>query len=208
MARSKSKKKEGTHPTYARLIDSATELLSIYSLSQITTDMILEHSGVSRGSLYHHFEDLNDLLMRSLTASFSDIVEQNINTIETLIEKTQSPSDFIKGAQIFNKISQSPDRRGLRLDRLRMISLSMENEKFSDILKKEQDRLTSGYKILFEKAQANKWISTDIDPHAAAVFIQAYTFGRVIDDISGQKVDPAAWEGLLMKVVERVLTAP
>lgn len=208
MVRAKSKKKTGTHPTYARLIETATELLSTYPLNQITTDMILEHSGVSRGSLYHHFEDMSDLLMRSLTASFSMIVEQNINTIELLIEKTRSPEDFIKGAKIFNKISQSPDRRSLRLDRLRMISLSIENEKFSEILKKEQDRLTAGYKNLFEKAQANKWISADIDPHAAAVFIQAYTFGRVIDDISGHKVDPAAWEDLLMKVVERVLTAP
>lgn len=170
--------------------------------------MILFHSGVSRGSLYHHFDDMNDLIAKTFYVSFSQLADQNIKMIEELIENSHSRSDFLKSAHAFNKVTQAPDRRDTRFHRLRLIGIAAGNEQASLILEKEQKRLTNAYRLLFEKAQKNGWVSTDIDAHAAAVFIQAYTFGRVIDDISADKVDPEAWESLLIKVVERVFSAP
>jgi hypothetical protein len=38
-----------------------------------------------------------------------------------------------------------------------------------------------------------------------AVFIQAYTLGRVVDDISSHKVDQQAWVDLVQKVVVSVM---
>lgn len=204
----KEKNETRTHPTHDRLIASTQQLLNQYPISEITTEMVLVHSGVSRGSLYHHFNDMSDLLAKTLYATFSELADQNIKMIEELIEKSHSQADFIKSAHLFNKVAQAPDRRGVRFDRLRLISLASENEQAVKILEKEQKRLTAAYKLVFETAQENGWIAKDIDAHAAAVFIQAYTFGRVIDDISEDKVDPAAWESLLMKVVERVFSAP
>ena len=50
------------HPTSKRLINSTIELLQEFLPEEISTDLVLQHSGVSRGSLYYHFEDLSDLL--------------------------------------------------------------------------------------------------------------------------------------------------
>jgi hypothetical protein len=36
---------------------------------------------------------------------------------------------------------------------------------------------------------------------ATAVFIQAYTLGRVVDDISTEKVDPQKWNDLIGKII-------
>jgi len=40
------------------------------------------------------------------------------------------------------------------------------------------------------------------------VLIQAYTLGRIVDDIVEEPVDPAAWNELIMQVITRVLVAP
>jgi hypothetical protein len=40
------------------------------------------------------------------------------------------------------------------------------------------------------------------------VLIQAYTLGRIVDDIVDEPVDPAAWNDLIMKVISQVLAAP
>ena len=36
------------------------------------------------------------------------------------------------------------------------------------------------------------------------MLIQAYTVGRVVDDISPEPVDPEAWSSLVLMIVDRV----
>ena len=42
---------------------------------------------------------------------------------------------------------------------------------------------------------------------AGAVFIQAYTLGRVVDDISAEKVDPEKWKDLIHEVIDALIFA-
>ena len=51
-----------THPTKSSLIHCAADLLDKYRFDEITVEMVLDRSGVSKGSLYHHFEDLDELM--------------------------------------------------------------------------------------------------------------------------------------------------
>ena len=50
------------HPTKALLISTTVKLLDTKLPNEIAVDEILETSGISKGSLYHHFEDLSELL--------------------------------------------------------------------------------------------------------------------------------------------------
>ena len=50
------------HPTKALLIATTVTLLDTKLPNEIAVDEILEASGISKGSLYHHFEDLGELL--------------------------------------------------------------------------------------------------------------------------------------------------
>ena len=58
---------------------------------------------------------------------------------------------------------------------------------------------------LFIEAQNKGWMSENVDARAAAVFVQAYTVGRVVDDIAPDKVDPEAWINLIMDVVDKAI---
>jgi hypothetical protein len=83
--------------------------------------------------------------------------------------------------------------------------LTYSSPRFHDALGKEQERLTEAFIDLFKEAQNKGWMSTDIDARAAAVFVQAYTVGRVVDDIAPEKVDPDAWISLIMVVVDKAI---
>ena len=50
------------HPNAQRLLDVTIELLDSTPLEQISLATVLELSGVSNGSLYHHFDDFRDLV--------------------------------------------------------------------------------------------------------------------------------------------------
>ncbi len=54
--------KRFSHPTKEELIQTVVVLLEGTTLNQITSEQVLAISGISRGSLYHHFEDFSELL--------------------------------------------------------------------------------------------------------------------------------------------------
>lgn len=195
------------HPTYERLVISTIELMKDHLVEEISTDMVLQHSGVSRGSLYHHFEDLSDLLETAMVHVFAEAVDHNTALIRGLIEQATDAADFYRAAQHFNEVTQDPSRRDVRFERFRLIGFACKNPRMSEKLATEQARLTESYADLFRTAQARGWMHDDFDPTAAAVLIQAYTLGRAVDDLVAKPVDPAAWNSLIMKIVTRVFGA-
>lgn len=192
------------HPTYERLVFSTIELMKDYLVEEISTEMVLQHSGVSRGSLYHHFEDLSELLETAMVCAFAEMVDHNIALIRGLIEQATDAADFYRATQQFNEVTQDPERRNVRFERFRLIGFACKNPRMSAKLAAEQARLTESYADLFRTAQAKGWMNDDFDPLAAAILIQAYTLGRAVDDLVAEPVDPAALNSLIMKIVTRV----
>ncbi len=50
------------HPTKRLLVETVAGMLEAKKPSEILADGVLESSGVSKGSMYHHFEDLQELV--------------------------------------------------------------------------------------------------------------------------------------------------
>jgi hypothetical protein len=74
------------------------------------------------------------------------------------------------------------------------------NERFRALLSVEQERLTNTLVDAVEVAKEKGWIRKDLDSRAIAVFLQAYTLGRAVDDVAITKVEPEAWNTLIRAV--------
>jgi AcrR family transcriptional regulator len=53
------------------VLDPAVDLLDTFSVDQLTIASVLERSGVAYGSLYHHYEDLSDLIEQAAVECYS-----------------------------------------------------------------------------------------------------------------------------------------
>ena len=95
---------------------------------------------------------------------------------------------------------------GNRFERTKLIGFSRDNPRLSKKLAGEQWRLTSALEGLFVEMQTKGWMSKNFDPRAAAVLIQAYALGKIIDDIVDEKVDEEAWNQLINKIIDRVFS--
>lgn len=196
-----------SHPTRERLIETMATLLDGDDTEHITAEQVLTISGISKGSLYHHFEDFDELLEAALIRRFSQNVDVSIEALLNIMATATSREDLMGKVQALNAHDQGAERAPFRLERARAAGLTHSSPRFTRALGVEQQRLTEAFTDLIAEGQNKGWFSTEIDARAGAVFIQAFTLGRVVDDIAPEKVDPAAWTALTLRAVERVFGA-
>lgn len=191
-------------PTKEKLLQTALSLLETHFPEDVTGDMLLEHSGVSRGSLYHHFEDVSDLLEQALVRKFSTQVDTNIEALSQIVMMSHSADEMYQGLCDITEVTQAPENKRSRFVRARLIGFAEGNDRLIQRLGAEQKRLTDALTKLFSTAQDRGWMNSSFEPKTAALFVQAYTLGHVIDDISIDHVDQDSWNDLIKRVIKQV----
>ncbi len=181
------------HPTKTLLLDTAVRLLATTAIEDLTIDMVLEASGVSRGPLYHHYEDFPDLLEHALVALFATHVDESIEVFEKAVDHATTKADLANKVNELTQITQQPDRAGRRMQRVVVFANAQNSPRLRAMLGEEQQRLTTAVADALARAQAKGWINPDVHPRALAAFVQAYTLGRVVDDIDPTPVPPEEW---------------
>jgi len=197
--------KTAMHPTREKLVLTMVEMLDGPDPEHVTVEDVLSRSGVSRGSLYHHFEDFEELYETGLAYRITQWVTDSAEAIENIFLNASSSHDIREGVRAITAATQGANRRLNRLERARAFGLAGFNPRFQAVLGVEQARMTEVFRSLIERAQERGWVKPSVDPMAMAVFIQAYTLGRVVDDISPDKVDPEKWTELIDDVVVQIL---
>lgn len=190
------------HPTKERLIETVAGMLDGEHPQEIHVDDVLAVSGISKGSLYHHFEDFPDLIEATLIHRFSAGVDETLLAMTHILTSASSKENFWNKMYDITVASQDPARANFRAERARIIGLAASSDRFRASIASEQDRLTDAMAELIIDAQHKGWVRNDIDPRAIAVFLQAYTLGRAVDDIASKRLDPNEWNRLISLVTE------
>jgi len=199
--------KQALHPTKERLLETAVRLISETN-GEVHVDQLLTESGISTGSLYHHFQDFDDLLEMAYARRFAFFVDIGVSQLTDVAVNSTTREDVLEGLKGVTRTTQGPTLDWIRFERSRILAMAEGNERFRAAIKLEQQRLTDALTDLIREAQERGWYSKDFDPRAAAVLIQAYTLGQVVDDIVDDRMDPDAWTSLIDRLIEKVFAAP
>lgn len=195
------------HPTKEKLIETMAELMNERALHEIQVDDVLRESNISKGSLYHHFENFEDLTEAALIARFSNSVDRSIELVAGAIQEAKNAEEFLEKIIDVTTVTQGPERSQFRLERARVIGLSVNSPKLAKLLEAEQDRLTEAMTDVVREGQIKGWVSDKFDPKTIAVFMQAYTLGRVIDDVASKSgsVNADDWNDVINTAVTSLL---
>lgn len=196
--------KTSLHPTKSHLIETTVAILDEKLPNEIAVDEILEKSGISKGSLYHHFEDLGELLEIAQVERYAQWVDKSISGLIQLVSKVKTREDLLIGLKQATRLTQDPTISQTRYERARAIANAEHSPRFRKALAAEQARLTDALIDLIEEARNKGLYASDFDARAGAVFVQAYTLGKIVDDFVDEKMDPEAWYQLIDIVVDRI----
>lgn len=193
------------HPTKSRLIETTAQLLETQFPEAIQVDEILEKSGVSKGSLYHHFEDLGELLEAAQVARYGAWVDRSIGLIVPVLSSAKTRDDILDGLRQITIYTQSPEYKGTRYSRSRTIANSETSERFQRALGIEQDRLTTALQDLVEEAKNKGLFRAHLNSRVVAVFIQSYTLGKIVDDIVAIPMQQEDWNDFIMDMLTQTM---
>ncbi len=193
-----------THPTKTKLIEATTALLKRHKSAELSVDMVLAESNISKGSLYHHFEDLEDLIEVTLLARYAKWVDINVVTMSNILVNARSSKDIYMGLVEITERSQDRNLSKERFFRAEVLAKANSSPRFAKKLQDLQQQLTDLLTDLIREAQEKNYYDKSNDPKAVAVFIQAYTLGKIVDDMSSSQVNQENYNALINKIIKEV----
>lgn len=189
------------HPTKQLLIDVTVKLLDDKQPHEIQVDEILETSGISKGSLYHHFTDLAELLETALAMRYASYVDMSIGFMtRELMVKTKE--ELFQGLVRLTELTQTDDRARYRFERARSLALAEGNPRFARILGQEQERLTDSLADIVQDLQNKGLVTGKYSPRLIATYIQTYTLGIIINDITPSPISMEEWRPMINDIAK------
>ena len=196
------------HSTRVRLLETAVEMLDELDEKDVSASEILRRTGIARGSLYHFWDSIGDLVAEAYIVRYSRYVAKSGAVISELLEKSNSKDELLAGLKAVTELTQDPKRARNRYERARILGMAEKHDKFRADLAKVQGELTDEFTKQFTLAQDRGWFNKNFDPRVAAVFIQAYTLGKIVDDVVDSPMNPTAWNDLIEQIALKVFAAP
>ena len=205
MKRVRRRAETAPHPTRVALLDVTKKMIAEHGTDGFTVEMVLSESGISRGSLYHHFDDFPDLVESALIELNRTYVDGSIEVMARALGSATTKEEFLDGVRKVTEFQHSSERLKVRLDRVRMIALCFDSPTFRDKFGEAQADFVDALTDIVRDAQERGWARTDFDPKALATFMSAYNIGLTLNDVSSDPVSAETWNSLVRDVIARFL---
>ena len=193
------------HETKAALIEITMKLIRERGLQNVNSDLVLEVSGISKGSLYHHFEDFPQLIEYAYVEIFREMVTRALGLLSHAAATSSTKQEFLNQIRLITHGNSGAEIAAARLARIEALALATSRPRMQALLGEAQSEFNQGLIEIFEAVKARGWVNPNLDPAVVAVFIQAYTFGAIIGELSTHRLNPIEWIHLVDQLLTKVI---
>jgi AcrR family transcriptional regulator len=192
------------HPTYEKILTTAVEVLIEQGFDRFNVQDVLDRADVSRGTLYHHYGDVDALIESALAASYARENRANVAAVAALVERCKTPTEFRREVKrLTEQFAESPS--SVRIRRVHTIALCQTRPYLDEAIRAEQDAITAEWTELIQNAQSRGFIRADVDAREGALLVQGIHISRIVDEVSSEPLSNAIWARFVFSVLETML---
>jgi len=179
----------GLHPTAQKLVDVVTEMMEENPYDTLKSEIVLERCGLSRGPLYHHFVDFQDLIETAQIQIYqryaTGISQALADLIASCAESEQLKIGF---ASFVNQVANEATVKS-RLELIGIVHNAHATAGFRKKFLPAQEQINLSWIEMYRFCLDHGWADPTIEPRAFAVLMQSTVFGRIMNNISRDKLD-------------------
>jgi AcrR family transcriptional regulator len=190
------------HPTAQLLVETVREMLKTLPFNTIKSESVLQKSGLSRGSMYHHFVNFEDLVETAQIQLYNEFIEDLVQSLKEVLTSCETIEEARAAFSVLSSTGSEHHPGNIRNQRVGVLYSAAVSHEFAKKLQHSQESLTQEWMNLYEMCVAKGWADPSIDARAVAILIQSTTLGRTIDDLSMVHMSLDAWVVVLLHLLD------
>ncbi|MEI6649648.1 MAG: GNAT family N-acetyltransferase [Actinomycetes bacterium] len=183
------------HPTKRLLFEVTMDLLEVHDFADVSLEMVLTASGISKGSIYYHFEDFPDLLEQSIVALLQEKFLLPLAELVNVFRAANSPTEVVQaihekidGRQVSDVFS----KHLMTAKYLSTISPRMRDRR-NLLLEQELNEWTS----IVDICDAKGWSNSAMESRTVALLLQSVsTFEKKPEQRAGKAEESHQFKAL------------
>ena len=185
------------------LLDVALRIIAEQGIDALRIEDVCEKVGVTKGSLYWHFQDRQGLIRAAMLEQLRRIAESQLRSVDGAVDTATSRDEYllmVAGALVNPFDATEVESRWQRWELLATARRDPEvQELMTEIQRSHQQYLTD----ITTKAQQRGILRGDVDPAAVAAAITAIALGsNHLWYLGNDGPTQEAWNGLLVKMID------
>ena len=190
------------HATAQKLVDTVIEMLKTTSYNNIKSENVLLRSGISRGPMYHHFENFEDLIETAQIQIYKgfagEVIEELVSAVNSIDDPAVARTQFETALVTRSTLISDNNLR----QRVGIIHNAASIESLRERLSKTQESLTLEWIKAYQLCLDKGWADPKIDARAVAILMQSTFIGRVIDNLSKEHMKPELWLQAMLRLFD------
>ncbi|MDB0005623.1 TetR/AcrR family transcriptional regulator [Ilumatobacteraceae bacterium] len=172
------------------VVDATVRVLEREGEKAVRIAEICDVTGVSYGTVYHHFGDRNGLIRAAQFARLSNQPGQDIDAFATALESEDLEGDFVNDLLRICRAIADPSRGPVRRVRTSVLATAEHDDEFlPSVTTLETETMTELTKTL-ERAKSAGIVDQSVDSLSLASFVSAVAYGLVLLDYNEHRPNP------------------
>lgn len=191
--------------TIEKVLQAAESEMNEAGFVKFNLDRVIEKSGVSRSSVYHHFGGRDGLIATLETTSIVRYLGSGLAEMETLLDGFESGEEAFALIELGIRISGSAEQREIRHRRISSLAAARGSETIREMLTRTQRVGTEDFARIITKLR-DRGICAPIEPViGVAHVIQSMLVGRILVDIADDPALDEDWDNVAVQTLRLML---
>jgi AcrR family transcriptional regulator len=179
--------------TVQKILYFAQQELESSGLVNFNLDRVIEASGVSRSSVYHHFGGREGVIAAVELDYLRTLIAEGMTEITAILNGAATGEEAFSLVEIGILISGSDDQKAIRRQRILNLAMAANSPETMEMLREFQDVVASQGATFIRELQ-DRGFCDPVEPIEGTVhLIQSMLLGRILVDILGDSGAEAQW---------------
>ena len=191
-------KQDRAKETVALVIEATAKTIRHSGEASVRVQDISKATGVSIGSIYHHFGDRDGLIRAAYVQDFASTVGRDILQVRIWANSLHSFEELEQQYSAMQKFLKKHFANQAALRRVAIVGNTSGRPELHQALAEVQNELTGNLAEVMKLLQARQMLKPTVHPRAAAAVILGMLFGRIIGDLDTQPVSDHEWNNAMI----------